>query len=58
LPYDVRNNPSKYVKPLDIVLACCNRGSNNDMVHACVYLGSGKICHVLGGGGGIAKIDD
>jgi hypothetical protein len=44
LSSDARSNPDKYVKPLDIVLAV-----SRSMVHACVYLGDKKVCHVLGG---------
>lgn len=40
-----RRNPDDYFKPLDIVMICREGG----MVHACIYLGSGKICHALNG---------
>ena len=44
-------NPDAYFKPLDIVMICKER-----MVHTCVYLGSRKICHALGGNR--VKIED
>ncbi|CAI2182230.1 6538_t:CDS:2 [Funneliformis geosporum] len=40
-----RYNPDDYFKPLDIAMICRERG----MVHTCIYLGSGKICHALSG---------
>jgi len=53
--YDAKINPDQYIKPLDIVLITKRE---QEMVHACIYLGDKKVCHVLGEYGGTVKIDD
>jgi len=44
--------PDYYIKPLDIVKIFefyeDKKGKGSYMVHACIYLGNKKICHVLG----------
>lgn len=42
--YSAKDDPDKYIKPLDIV-----KRINDRMVHTCVYLGNRKIAHAKGG---------
>jgi len=50
-----KNNPDDFFKPLDMVMIIREDGK---MVHTCIYLGNGKICHARFQGEGKVKIEN
>jgi len=49
LPYDAKNNPDKYILPLDIVIRKI-AGSGGIFNHYAIYVGNKCVAHLPGGG--------